>query len=119
MAVLPLAGKVVVYLALFALGCWLCGKTGNRLGVHDHSAMVFDEIIAMALVLEFTPSGLWWWVIAFGLFRLFDILKPWPVSLAEKMNTHNALSNGLFVMLDDVLAAIYAIAVMLLLKNLL
>ncbi len=103
--------KTAIYLALFVVGCWICGKTGDALGKHDHSAIVFDEILAMAIVLEFTPSGWMWWVMAFLFFRLFDIVKPWPVSLAD--NTHGS---GFYVMLDDILAAIYAIFGILILQ---
>ena len=116
LAPLPLLTKAVAYLALFILGCWLCEVTGKALGKHDHSSIVWDEIIAMALVLEFAPPGWVWWIIAFLLFRFFDIVKPWPVSLADNAHGTGSLAGGFFVMLDDILAAIYAIAAMLALK---
>jgi phosphatidylglycerophosphatase A len=75
--------------------------------VADHGGMVWDEIVAFALVLLFTPPGGWWMALAFALFRLFDILKPWPISYFDRR-----LKNGLGVMFDDLLAAGYAIAVL-------
>jgi phosphatidylglycerophosphatase A len=73
--------------------------------VADHGGMVWDEIVAFALVLLFTPAGWLWIALAFALFRLFDILKPWPIRLAD-----TRLKNGFGVMFDDLLAAGYAIA---------
>ena len=67
----------------------------------------------MAIVLEFTPAHWAWWIVAFLLFRLFDILKPWPISLADNAHGSSQLAGGFFVMLDDILAAIYAIAVII------
>ena len=113
LAPLPLVPKLALYAILFVLGCWLCAKTGDALGKHDHSAIVWDEIVAMAIVLEFTPVHWTWWIVAFLLFRLFDIIKPWPVSLADNALGNSAFAGGFFVMLDDILAAIYAIAVII------
>jgi len=107
---LALYPKIAVYMALFVVGIWICGKTGDAIGKHDHSAIVWDEIVAMALVLEFTSSEWLWWAVAFLLFRFFDIVKPWPVSLADNTHGSGTLGGGFFVMLDDILAAIYAIA---------
>ncbi len=91
----------------FLLGIWACAITGKHLGVADHGGMVWDEIVAMWLVLAFTPYSAIWWLAAFGLFRFFDILKPWPIRWFDKR-----LKNGFGVMFDDVLAAIYALLVM-------
>ncbi len=108
-APLPLVAKIVLYAFLFIIGCWFCAKTGKALASHDHSAIVWDEIVAMAIVLEFAPSGWIWWAIAFLLFRFFDILKPWPISLADNAHGKSELAAGFFVMLDDILAALCAV----------
>jgi phosphatidylglycerophosphatase A len=92
-------------LVLFLLGIWICGVTGRALGVADHSGMVWDEIVALALVLAFTPATLAWWVAAFALFRLFDIWKPFPIRYFDR-----TLKGGFGVMFDDLLAAGYAVA---------
>jgi phosphatidylglycerophosphatase A len=97
--------QLIVLFAAFLLGVWACGKSGRALGVADDGGMVWDEIVAFALVLLFTPAGGLWIVLAFALFRLFDILKPWPIRVADRR-----LKNGFGVMFDDLLAALYAIA---------
>jgi phosphatidylglycerophosphatase A len=91
-------------LALFLLGIWICSVTGRALGVADHGAMVWDEIVAFALVLAFAPPTLAWWVAAFALFRLFDIWKPFPIRYFDR-----TVKGGFGVMFDDLLAAGYAV----------
>jgi len=96
---------VLVFLFLF--GCYVCEKTGKDLGVPDHGAIVWDEIVAMLLLLYFMPFPSWQtWLIAFLLFRLFDIWKPYPISYFDAK-----FKNGFGVMLDDILAAAYAVNV--------
>ena len=90
---------------LFFIGIPLCSSTGKALGVSDHGSIVWDEIVAMMLVLEFTPQKPFWWLIAFILFRLFDIWKPFPIRECDRK-----FKGGFGVMFDDLLAAIYAIA---------
>ena len=102
-----LPNQIILLIAAFLLGIWACGRTGLTLGVADHGGMVWDEIVAFALVLLFTPAGWLWMALAFALFRLFDILKPWPIRQAD---AH--LKNGFGVMFDDLLAALYAIAIL-------
>jgi len=101
-----LPNQIIFLIATFLLGIWACGRSGRALGVADHGGMVWDEIVAFALVLLFTPTGWLWMALAFALFRLFDILKPWPIRLAD---TH--FKSGFGVMFDDLLAALYAIAI--------
>ncbi len=91
----------------FLLGIWVCALAGTALGVSDHGAIVWDEIVAMLAVLLLTPPGLVWAVAAFALFRIFDIWKPFPIDYIDRK-----VKGGLGVMLDDVLAAVYAVAVM-------
>ncbi|ROH85427.1 phosphatidylglycerophosphatase A [Pseudomethylobacillus aquaticus] len=94
---------VLIALA-FVLGVWACARTGQALGVADHGGMVWDEIVAFLLVLEFTPHQAWWWLIAFTLFRLFDVWKPFPIRQCDAR-----LKGGFGVMFDDMLAAVYSI----------
>ncbi|MGH8750823.1 MAG: phosphatidylglycerophosphatase A family protein [Burkholderiales bacterium] len=99
--------------ALFVLGFWICGKTGEDLGVHDHGGIVWDEIVAFLLVLVFTPDTFLWQAFAFLLFRFFDVLKPPPIGHFDK-----TLHGGFGVMLDDLLAAFYTLLVMAFWKTL-
>lgn len=98
------AAFAMAWCTAFLLGIWACEITGQHLGVHDHGAMVWDEVMAFLLVLFFTPAGPVWQAVAFVLFRLFDIVKPPPIRRSER-----ALPNGLGVMFDDLIAAFYAL----------
>ena len=104
--------KLTIIATLFVLGIYCCDKTGKALGVADHGAIVWDEIVAMLLVLVFAPLTWLGWLVAFCLFRLFDIWKPFPISYFDAK-----LKNGFGVMFDDLLAAIYAIICVLLLAQ--
>jgi phosphatidylglycerophosphatase A len=88
---------------LFAVGIWLCGEAGKRLGVHDHPGIVWDEIVSMYLVLLAFPVTVGYSIAGYFLFRLFDIWKPWPIR-----DLDHRLGGGLGTMLDDLLAALYA-----------
>ena len=92
---------------LFLVGIYLCDVAGKALGVSDHGSIVWDEIAAMMLVLTITPMHWLWWLIAFGLFRLFDIWKPFPIRQCDAK-----LKGGFGVMFDDLLAALYALIVL-------
>jgi phosphatidylglycerophosphatase A len=96
---------LIVIALLFLAGIPICTSTGKALGVSDHGSIVWDEIVAFMLVLEFTPYSWIWWLAAFALFRLFDIWKPFPIRQFDAR-----LKGGFGVMFDDLLAAIYAIA---------
>lgn len=104
---LPLYAQLAVLALLYGVGVWCCGVAGRALGVSDHGAIVWDEIVAMALLLVFTPPQIGWWCAAFALFRLFDIWKPFPIKQVDAK-----IKGGQGVMLDDVLAAVYAILVL-------
>lgn len=95
--------QLVIITLLFIIGIYLCDVTGKNLGVADHGSIVWDEIAAMMLVLTIAPSHWLWWGVAFVLFRLFDIWKPFPIGLCDAK-----LKGGFGVMFDDLLAAVYA-----------
>ena len=105
--------QIAVVAILFALGVWACAVTGRDLGIVDHGGIVWDEIVAMLLVLVFTPFGWAWYGLAFALFRVMDIWKPFPIRSADRK-----IKNGFGVMFDDLLAAMYAIAILLILERL-
>lgn len=93
------------WIALFlVLGIWACEVTGRALGVQDHGGLVWDEVAAFLMVLPFAPPSLLGYALAFASFRLFDIWKPFPIAWFDRH-----VPGGLGVMLDDVLAAGYAI----------
>ena len=95
-------------IGLFVVGIWASNGYMDKSGTHDPGPVVIDEVVGQCLVLCVVPLTLPWYLFGFAAFRLFDIAKPWPIYQMDK-NVHG----GLGVMLDDVGAAIYAIAVML------
>lgn len=98
-----------VFLILaFAYGIWACDRTGRALGVTDHGAIVWDEIVPFWCVLLLTPAGLLWQFAAFLLFRFFDITKPFPARWFDQK-----IKNGLGVMMDDAVAAAYSVLALL------
>lgn len=111
---LPAAALIALVAALFALGVWACELTGRRLGVPDHGSMVWDEVVAFLLVLAILPRDLEWQAAGFALFRLFDIVKPPPIRWLERR-----YHGGFGVMLDDLVAAGFALVILALVKRLL
>jgi phosphatidylglycerophosphatase A len=107
-------GLVEFLILAFLAGVYACDKTGRDLGVADHSAMVWDEIVPFWFVLFMTPEGWLWQFAAFLLFRFFDIFKPPPARFIDQ-----SMKNGFGVMLDDVVAAGYALFTLALMKVLL
>lgn len=105
---------IFVLIWAFAIGVWVCDKTGRALGVGDYGGIVWDEIVAFLLVLFFTPTGFFWQLLAFSLFRLFDIWKPEPIRHFDK-----TWHGGLGVMFDDILAAGYALLCLAVIKSVL
>lgn len=90
----------------FITGVFLCGYTAKVLNVHDHPGIVWDEIVGYFITMFMVPKT-WIWILSgFVLFRIFDIWKPWPISLADKH-----LKGGLGIMLDDVIAGIFALII--------
>lgn len=117
-AALPLAaglhlagvqGVMLAWLALplFVLGVWVCDVTGRALGVADSGHIVWDEIVAMLLVLAAVPATPLAWLAALLAFRVFDIVKPWPIRWLDAR-----VHGGFGVMLDDVVAALFAVIVL-------
>ncbi len=94
---------VVVVLTMFAF--WVCGESARMLGVHDHPGIVLDEWVGMLVTLAFLPAGapLIWVLVGFVLFRLFDILKPWPATYFDQ-HWHD----GVGIVMDDVVAGLFA-----------
>lgn len=88
-------------------GIYICGKAADDVGVHDHPAIVWDEFIGFFITMFMVPVSWQSLLVGFILFRVFDIFKPWPISFIDKKMT-----GGLGIMLDDVLAGIFALIIM-------
>mgnify|MGYP001363683598 FL=1 len=99
----PMAWRVATVAIAIAGGILICGASARRLGVHDHPAIVLDEIAALQALALTLPKHAAWFASAFILFRFFDIAKPWPIR-----DMDHRLRGGLGIMLDDLMAALYA-----------
>lgn len=93
----------IFLLVSFFAGVFFCNVASHKLKVHDHGGIVWDEMVGYWLTMLFAPRDWWWIVLGFVLFRVFDIVKPWPISIADKK-----IHGGFGIMFDDVLAAVYA-----------
>jgi len=92
-----------IAIAMALVGIWICGESARRIGVHDHGGIVWDEIVGMYVTLFLAPVSIVGFVLAFVLFRIMDIVKPWPIR-----DLDHSMQGGLGIMLDDLLAALYA-----------
>ena len=101
----PLEAYLAVTVFLFLIGIPLCGITSRHLGVHDHGGIVWDEVVGLLVTMVAAPAGWQWLLLGFLLFRLFDIVKPWPISWFDRQ-----VHGGLGIMLDDLIAGIFAAA---------
>ena len=90
-----------IIFAAFFIGIWVCGRTAEYLGVHDHEGIVWDEFVGYWLMMFLVPSNWLWVSFGFVLFRILDIFKPWPISVVDRQ-----VGGGLGIMLDDLLAGV-------------
>ena len=96
---------LIVLIATFFLGVKACNEAEKAMGTHDHGGLVIDEFAGMFVAILFMPQGAWYLaLLAFVLFRIFDIAKPFPVNIADRY-----VKGGLGVMVDDILAGVYAL----------
>jgi phosphatidylglycerophosphatase A len=110
---LPMQLYVFAVVVAFAVGVWACGIAGRALGVDDHRSIVWDEFVGMWIALIPAVAEGWWSVvIGFALFRLFDVWKPWPIRLLDRH-----VKGGVGVMLDDVVAGVFAAIVLAVVLN--
>ena len=94
---------LIVLTVATILGIYLCDKTSRDLGVHDHSGIVWDEFCGLWLTMIAVPATWQWLLLGFVLFRFFDIIKPWPINWLDKK-----IPGGLGIMVDDLLAGLFA-----------
>lgn len=101
---LPTIVYFIALVLLTILGIKICDVASKSLGVPDHPAIVFDEMVGYWLGMMFAPAGWFWVLLGFGFFRLFDIAKPWPIRKLDRQ-----VHGGLGIMVDDILAGVYTI----------
>ncbi|QSA97460.1 phosphatidylglycerophosphatase A [Methylococcus sp. EFPC2] len=100
---LPLQAYLALVILAFVAGVWLCGRCEKIIGAEDHSGIVWDEFVGLFVTYIAAPVTPAYVVAGFCLFRLFDVWKPWPIAWFDRR-----VHGGLGIMLDDVLAGIYA-----------
>ena len=108
------AGLLAAVAVVFVLGVWAAGRHAARSGEHDPASCVIDEVAGQLIVLAAIPADPWFLAGGFVMFRLFDIVKPWPANLVDRR-----VPGGLGIMLDDVVAGLQAAAVMLVVTEIL
>ena len=106
LAQLPLTSYLIVVLIAAVVGITICGRAADQMGVHDHGGIVWDEFVGFWIAMVALPITWQSVILGFVLFRLFDILKPWPISWLDKK-----VSGGFGIMIDDVIAGLAAAAV--------
>ncbi len=107
LSALPTPWYVVTVTAAFAIGVPICAQAARNLGDHDHPSIVWDEIVGFLVAMTALPRD-WTWVLgAFVLFRVFDIIKPWPI---RRIDAH--IKGGLGIMLDDLAAGLAALTIL-------
>lgn len=104
---LPLAWFIALLLVGFWAGIGICQRATDAIGMADHGGIVWDEIIGFGVTMIAAPVGFGWIVLGFCLFRFFDVLKPWPISWFDRR-----VHGGLGIMLDDLIAGLFALACM-------
>lgn len=104
---LPLLYFIGLTVLMFLAGIGICDRCSRDLGVHDHPGIVWDEVVGYFVTMWAAPAGGLWWLLGFALFRLFDIWKPWPIRQLDAR-----VSGGFGIMLDDVVAGLFALIVL-------
>ncbi len=101
----------LVTLFVLVTGSWICGYAAERLKVHDHSGIVYDEVAGFLITMFMIPAGWYWMLAGFLLFRFFDAVKPWPISWIDRN-----VGGGFGIMIDDVVAGLISLACLLLVQ---
>jgi phosphatidylglycerophosphatase A len=101
--------ELAVIVLLFAVGVWSSNVAEKHFGGVDPAPVILDEVLGMLITLAFIPVNVTGAIVGFLLFRLFDVVKPWPANRLE------LLHGGLGIMADDAMAAVYGNVVMRLL----
>lgn len=100
----PLWLQLVVAIAICAIGIWFCDVASRDAGVHDHPAIVWDEVAGFYITMIGAAISWQTLLVGFILFRFFDIVKPWPITLLDKH-----VKGGFGIMVDDILAGVFSL----------
>lgn len=101
------SATIIAIVIMSLIGIYICGKTAQIMGVHDDGRIVWDEFAGQSITflpLLYLGTLDWIWaLIGFGLFRLFDVWKPWPIRAIDR-----GVDGGFGIMLDDIIAGLWA-----------
>ncbi|ANF82862.1 phosphatidylglycerophosphatase A [Acinetobacter sp. NCu2D-2] len=99
--------SILAIVLMSILGIYICGQTAKVMGVHDDGRIVWDEFAGQSItflpILYLGQMNVWWVIIGFALFRLFDVWKPWPIRVIDRQ-----VGGGFGIMFDDIVAGIWA-----------
>lgn len=109
---LGLLAHLTFAMVAIVAGIYVCGESARRMDVHDHPGIVWDEITGYTVTMLAAPPHWGWLLAGFVLFRFFDIVKPWPIREAD-----HSLPGGLGIMLDDIIAGVFAAAILFGIKS--
>lgn len=99
--------SLILIIMMSLVGIYICGKTAQIINVHDDGRIVWDEFAGQSItflpLIFIDEINLWWVLVGFALFRLFDVWKPWPINVIDRR-----VDGGFGIMLDDIIAGIWA-----------
>ncbi|MBS7834553.1 phosphatidylglycerophosphatase A [Wohlfahrtiimonas chitiniclastica] len=104
MTYLPDLWYAVITAFVFVLGCIVSDQASRELNVHDHGGIVIDEFVGFFITMFLVPANIYTAILGFVLFRIFDVIKPWPIQWVDQK-----MKGGIGIMVDDVLAGIMAL----------
>lgn len=113
LGLVPLGPRLALLAALLPVAAWICGRAARQAGAEDPGWVVLDEILGFLVGTALVAPGLAAYLVAFLLFRLFDILKPPPAGAIDRR-----LTGGWGILLDDVVAGLYTALSLALLERL-
>lgn len=106
LAKLPLLAYVLFVILFIAASSWLSERLSREVNFHDHPGMCIDEFAGFFVTMIHAPVGIGWIILGFVLFRFFDIIKPWPIRLLDEK-----VHGGFGMILDDVVAGLFAMLI--------
>ncbi|MFT4927949.1 MAG: phosphatidylglycerophosphatase A [Phenylobacterium sp.] len=104
---LSLPYYIAITVCVSVVGIWICDRCAKDIGVHDHGAIVWDEIAGFLVTMMFVEATWLNILLGFALFRFFDIIKPWPISWVDRK-----VHGGFGIMIDDIIAGIFSLGVL-------
>lgn len=103
---LSLSYYITFVVFFIAVSSWISDRVSREIHIHDHPGMNIDEFAGFFVTMINAPYGFWWVVLGFALFRIFDILKPWPIHVLDEK-----VHGGFGMILDDVVAGLFAMII--------